>query len=142
MKSLLLLLVASFLTITSFAQKAKANIPNPYPTTVTVQYSCPMHPDVVSDKPGKCPKCNMDLTLSKKEQMKREVTNTYTCSMHTEVVSDHEGVCPKCKAQLVVDRRGSKQAVKEYTCTMHPNEHSSTPGKCPICNKPLVKVKA
>jgi multidrug efflux pump subunit AcrA (membrane-fusion protein) len=24
-------------------------------------YTCPMHPDVISDKPGKCPKCGMDL---------------------------------------------------------------------------------
>jgi RND family efflux transporter MFP subunit len=24
-------------------------------------YTCPMHPDVISDKPGKCPKCEMDL---------------------------------------------------------------------------------
>jgi rubrerythrin len=24
-------------------------------------YTCPMHPDVISDQPGKCPKCGMDL---------------------------------------------------------------------------------
>lgn len=26
-----------------------------------VQYTCPMHPEVVTDKPGSCPKCGMDL---------------------------------------------------------------------------------
>ena len=25
------------------------------------QYTCPMHPDVVQDKPGACPKCGMNL---------------------------------------------------------------------------------
>lgn len=25
------------------------------------QYTCPMHPEVVSDEPGRCPKCGMDL---------------------------------------------------------------------------------
>lgn len=28
-------------------------------------YVCPMHPDVTSDKPGKCPKCGMDLVPKK-----------------------------------------------------------------------------
>jgi Cu(I)/Ag(I) efflux system membrane fusion protein len=26
-------------------------------------YTCPMHPEVSSDKPGKCPTCGMDLVL-------------------------------------------------------------------------------
>ena len=27
----------------------------------TVKYTCSMHPEVVQDKPGKCPKCGMAL---------------------------------------------------------------------------------
>ena len=33
--------------------------------TNTVQYTCSMHPDVVQDHPGKCPKCGMDLVEKK-----------------------------------------------------------------------------
>jgi hypothetical protein len=29
--------------------------------TVATTYTCPMHPDVKSDKPGECPQCGMDL---------------------------------------------------------------------------------
>jgi predicted RNA-binding Zn-ribbon protein involved in translation (DUF1610 family) len=29
--------------------------------TKSTIYSCPMHPEVNSDKPGKCPKCGMEL---------------------------------------------------------------------------------
>lgn len=40
-------------------------------TTATV-YTCKMHPEVLSDKPGKCPKCGMDLV--KKEDIKKDST--------------------------------------------------------------------
>jgi membrane fusion protein, copper/silver efflux system len=28
------------------------------------RYTCPMHPEVVQDSPGKCPQCGMELTLT------------------------------------------------------------------------------
>jgi hypothetical protein len=33
--------------------------------TANITYTCPMHPEVTSDKPGKCPKCGMDLVEKK-----------------------------------------------------------------------------
>ena len=68
-----------------------------------------MHADVISDKPGKCPKCGSDLTLSKKEQMKTEVMKIYTCPMHPDVVSDQPGTCPQCGMSLVKKKPARKQ---------------------------------
>ncbi|MET4075951.1 heavy metal-binding domain-containing protein [Hymenobacter sp. UYCo722] len=35
------------------------------PAGTATQYTCPMHPEVVADQPGKCPKCGMDLIVKK-----------------------------------------------------------------------------
>ena len=32
---------------------------------MAMAYTCPMHPEVMSDKPGKCPKCEMDMVAKK-----------------------------------------------------------------------------
>jgi len=60
-------------------------------------YTCPMHPDIIKDKPGKCPKCGMTLVAKKAHADKPY----YTCSMHSEVRSDKPGKCPKCGMDLV-----------------------------------------
>jgi hypothetical protein len=59
------------------------------------KYTCPMHPEVVKNKPGKCPKCGMQLV--KKEMAKTQ----YTCTMHPEVVKNKPGKCPKCGMDMV-----------------------------------------
>jgi FtsP/CotA-like multicopper oxidase with cupredoxin domain len=66
------------------------------PEGTAVVYSCPMHPDVVSDEPGKCPKCGMKLLPAA-----APAEATYACPMHPEVVSDSPDRCPKCGMKLV-----------------------------------------
>lgn len=42
-------------------------------TTGKELYVCPMHPEVISDKPGKCPKCGMELV---KKEVKADTTKS------------------------------------------------------------------
>ena len=37
-----------------------------------ITYTCPMHPEVVSDKPGNCPKCGMNLVKKDGQPMHKE----------------------------------------------------------------------
>ena len=48
-----------------------------------IKYTCPMHADVVSDKPGSCPKCGMDLVQKKKENNENK-----SHQMHTDFSAD------------------------------------------------------
>lgn len=56
----------------------------------SVVYTCPMHPDVLSNKPGKCPKCGMDLVQKNSSKPSEHKMNIMMCPMHGMVDMDHK----------------------------------------------------
>jgi len=94
MKKLLLLAITCLTMYVGFSQDKKEKAPKSKTDATAMQttYTCPMHPDVISDKPGKCPQCGMALV----EKI------MYVCPMHPDVVSDKPGKCPKCGMQLKI----------------------------------------
>ena len=55
----------------------------------SAQYTCPMHPEVLSPKPGPCPKCGMALEPTR--PIRRTEHIQYTCPMHPQIVRDEPG---------------------------------------------------
>ncbi len=66
-----------------------------------VLYHCPMHPEIVQDRPGSCPICGMALVPVEESAQMQVPAATYTCPMHPEIVQDHPGRCPICGMELV-----------------------------------------
>ncbi|MBE7158945.1 MAG: hypothetical protein INR62_11030 [Rhodospirillales bacterium] len=63
--------VLAFCAVALAPSAARAQAPKPSvapsasPAKEGVKYTCTMHPEVVQDHPGKCPKCEMKLVEKK-----------------------------------------------------------------------------
>lgn len=68
------------------------------PGATSGRYTCPMHPEVESPRPGGCPKCGME--LEPLDLVGSERGTEYVCPMHPEVVEDRPGSCPICGMAL------------------------------------------
>ncbi len=100
-----------------------------------IKYTCPMHPEIVQDKPGSCPKCGMNLVPLKSGTQvatthHEDHKDTTTSMVHSDHMSHKE----------MAHVKGNEQNFTKYTCPMHPQIVQDKPGKCPLCGMTLVPL--
>ncbi|MGB7062795.1 MAG: heavy metal-binding domain-containing protein [Candidatus Zixiibacteriota bacterium] len=99
------------------------------------QYTCPMHPEVRSDKETKCPECGMKL-------VKEDFYEVYRCGMKEcpHVKAKAGKCCGKDLQKALMSKDEYYQFAQlqdEYFCPMHPEEISGEAGKCSKCGMKL-----
>ncbi len=100
------------------------------------QYTCPMHPRIIRDKPGRCRECGMNL-VSVNREAKQSTSQTEESSKRdkhrTHAMHDH-------RVTINNDIKEVSQAIQKFTCPMHPLVVTDAPGKCPLCGMALVQL--
>ncbi|MBI5366119.1 MAG: efflux RND transporter periplasmic adaptor subunit [Planctomycetes bacterium] len=108
-------------------------------------WTCPMDPEVVSDRPGDCPKCGMHLVRKAPAAVVggggRAIDPArlvWFCPMHPGVYADKPGSCTTCgHAPLGIPPASPGEAVETgETCPVHVGPKLAHDVPCPICNSP------
>jgi FtsP/CotA-like multicopper oxidase with cupredoxin domain len=78
----------------AFVAEMDMNVPDT-DSGAAVIYACPMHPEVTSTEPARCPDCGMKLLPT------AAPAAGYACPMHPEVTSTEPARCPDCGMKLL-----------------------------------------
>ncbi len=93
-----------------------------------VIYTCPMHPEVREDHPGRCPKCQMALVPEGEARADHHHSHGYG------------GGAGHPSPEPVAAPAAAMPAGTIYTCPMHPEVRQDHPGTCPICGMALEPI--
>ncbi len=105
-------------------------------TKQTETYTCVMHPEIHSSKPGNCPKCGMKLVKEKSKAASETKKETETPTQKDKAANEDN-----MQGMKMQNAKKEQAQPATYTCVMHPEIHSSKPGNCPKCGMKLVKEK-
>lgn len=100
-----------------------------------LKYTCPMHPEIVRDEPGNCPKCGMNLV-----PVKTEADKSASHRQHSDSNPPMGHAGHKHSEMANADLNRASQGFQKYTCPMHPQIVQDEPGKCPLCGMTLVPL--
>ncbi len=113
MKSKILIsvmMVAGLLMATSITNSVKAQAKEKTEMVKTKKYYCPHHPEQVSDKPGKCAVCGMDL-VEMKDMGKMH--DSKTMKMDKEKMNMEKGKMKMDKEKMEMEKAKMKEDVKK-----------------------------
>ena len=105
--SIILIVVIGFAAASIYAQEPESD--KPTTEQEVVKYTCSMHPEVIQDEPGKCPKCGMELV--EKKCVHKKMDHKHKMQMdHKHKMHDTTG-CMK-KHHMVKDTTKTKKCPK------------------------------
>lgn len=104
------------------------------------KYTCPMHPEIVKDTAGNCPKCGMKLVV--KGESDKSIAHQQHAKSESSKVAAINTPAGNNEHDRMVNYELNKAAHsgKKYTCPMHPHIMRDEPGKCPLCGMTLEPV--